>query len=98
MVDRAEPAESLTAATVWSRGLDNPTYLLSTDQIAAFLRGQSPRAESLLTGRRGAFLVSASLAMGSGDSSQWDIRSDLPHRCFKGGWIFYQAVPSRGYY
>jgi hypothetical protein len=77
MVDRAEPAESLTAATVWSRGLNNPTYLLSSDQLPAFLLGQTPRSENLLTGRRGSFLVSASIALESGDNCSWDIVAEV---------------------
>lgn len=77
MVDRAEPAESLVGATIWSRGLPNPTYLLSTDQIPGFLRGQSPRPEHILTGRRGSFLVSAEASMTSGEQLSWDIVAEV---------------------
>jgi hypothetical protein len=36
IVDKAEPAEALKANIVWSYGLDNVTYLLSSFQLANF--------------------------------------------------------------
>ena len=40
IVDKAEPSEALKANVAWSLGLDNPTYLLSSLQIAAFRKNQ----------------------------------------------------------
>ena len=37
---KAEPSEALKANTVFSLGLDNPTYLLSSLQLANFRRKQ----------------------------------------------------------
>lgn len=77
IVDRPEPAESLTANTVWCRGIAEPTYLLSADQLPAWENGQAPRAEPLLTGRRGAFLVAATQEIPAGGASSWDIVADV---------------------
>ena len=76
IVDHAEPAESLSANVVWSRGLPRPRHLLSTDQIPVFLRGQRVDNEFLLTGRRGAFLVTSSLTLPGGANVSWDIAAD----------------------
>ena len=38
-VDAAEPSEALLATTVWSAGLPDPRYLLSTRQLEPFRRG-----------------------------------------------------------
>ncbi|MGB5489686.1 MAG: hypothetical protein WBM76_02545, partial [Woeseiaceae bacterium] len=45
ITDRAEPAESLRANTVFCLGLDAPSILISSNQLQAFRVGQSPRAE-----------------------------------------------------
>lgn len=76
IVDKAEPAESLLGSVAWSRGLDSATVLLSHDQHAAFVQGSTPHSESFMRGRRGNFLVSASLELVPGEQTSWDIVVD----------------------
>ena len=40
IVDKAEPSEALKATTVWSKGLENTKFLLSTDQLRTYRSGQ----------------------------------------------------------
>ena len=40
IVDKAEPSEALKANIVWSFGIDNPTYLLSSLQLDNFRKGK----------------------------------------------------------
>lgn len=77
IIDRAEPAECLRATTVWSRGFDQPTVLLSERQVAAFRRGEPVSTEALVTGQRGAFLLATELPLAPGESRSWDIVADV---------------------
>jgi hypothetical protein len=52
IVDKAEPAEALKANIVWSYGLDNVTYLLSSFQLANFKK-YSPTARRRCKRRKG---------------------------------------------
>jgi len=70
-VDRAEPSESLTANTVWSMGLDAPVYLLSTQQLENFRRGESVGQEAHMHGVRGAYFVQSEAALPAGGSKEW---------------------------
>jgi hypothetical protein len=77
MNDQADPAESLAANIVWSRGLPTPTYLLGADQIPRFIETGAVDPEALLTGRRGAFLVVSTVLLDSAASVSWDIVADV---------------------
>ena len=56
--DRAEPKESFLALTAWHAGLPaSARSLLSTQQLRRFCQGAELEAETLMRGRRGAFLV-----------------------------------------
>ncbi|MGO8671508.1 MAG: hypothetical protein ACLQVD_09125 [Capsulimonadaceae bacterium] len=77
IVDRAEPAESLIASVVWCRGIENPVTLLSTDQRPDFIAGRPIKPQPLLTGRRGAFLISTTWTLDPGQSTSWDIVADV---------------------
>ena len=63
IVDRPEPAEALTANTVWTLGpasrinLTPRNILLSTQQIPRFRQGQSIHSEHLQKAVRGAYLA-----------------------------------------
>lgn len=75
--DQAEPSESLKATTVWSKGLETPTYLLSEQQITAFEKNKSIHTEFDVKGRRGAFYVSTTLELTAGESKEWHLVSEL---------------------
>ncbi len=61
--DQADPAESLTATTVWSRGLPGPTVALSDRQLREIRTGRGLEAEHLVTGRKGAYLESTTVVV-----------------------------------
>lgn len=75
--DKAEPSESLKATTVWSKGLDHPTYLLSEQQLKAFSQNEVVITEDDVKGRRGSFYVVDTLNLKSNESKEWIIVSEL---------------------
>jgi len=77
LTDRAEPSESLMATTVWQIGLDPGCYLLSNAQLDAFRQGRTPVQKTDSKGRRGAFLVHATLALVAGQEARWSIVADV---------------------
>lgn len=76
-VDRAEPSESLTANTVWSFGLDDPTYLLSSQQLERFRRGQPVKQETDVCGLRGAYFVKTEATLSAGEDLDWYIVAEV---------------------
>ena len=76
-VDRAEPSESLTANTVWSMGLDNPLYLLSTRQLENFRRGEPLRQETDICGVRGGYFVQSETQLSDGAGTSWFIVAEV---------------------
>ena len=75
--DRAEPSESLKSTTVWSKGLENPTYLLSEIQVDAFALNEKIETEYDIKGRRGSFYVSSKINLDVESSKSWVIVSEL---------------------
>ncbi|MCK8058951.1 MULTISPECIES: hypothetical protein [unclassified Fusibacter] len=75
--DKAEPSESLKATTVWSKGFDNPTYLLSEQQLAVFTKGNSIETEYDVKGRRGAYYVHDTLELSGNEKREWVIVAEL---------------------
>jgi len=73
ITDRAEPAESLKATTVFGLGLEAPTVLLSSEQVDAFRAGLPLQQESHKRGIRGAYLVSVPLELRRGERQRWQI-------------------------
>ena len=71
--DRAEPSESLRATTVWSEGLQGATHLLSVEQLDRFRHGQGVKAETLMRGRRGAYLLVTSLVLDPRAQKEWSV-------------------------
>jgi len=68
-VDRAEPSESLASTSAWCSAAG--TRLLSTQQQAAFRRGDALEEENLVRGKRSAFLIEQPLELGPGASASW---------------------------
>ncbi len=74
--DRPEAIEILRANTVWTTGLERPSVHLSIEAVDAFRAGERPRAETVLTGRRGSYLVTASLELSRAEYAQWHTVAD----------------------
>jgi len=71
LVDRAEPSESLRANTVWSTGIDNACYLLSSKQLENLRNGEKAQAESEAKGVRGAYFACSQMEITAGSSKEW---------------------------
>ncbi len=77
LTDRAEPSEALRASFAWSLGLDDPTVLLSKDQVDAFCVGDEIFEETSSRGKRNAFLLSASFEASAGTTHSWQTMADV---------------------
>ncbi|MFZ1456387.1 MAG: hypothetical protein WAT46_10130, partial [Saprospiraceae bacterium] len=77
IVDKAEPSEALKANIVWSRGLKDPTYLMSSLQLDAFRHGKDISTETDIKGEKGAYFISKKISLQSGSSSEWQIVADV---------------------
>ncbi|PFG58602.1 hypothetical protein ATG66_1156 [Vibrio sp. ES.051] len=75
--DRAEPAESLLATTIFSVDNDYGQRLLSSEQLNAFRKGSELRNESLTKGVRGSYLIHKSIKLESNQSKSWLIVADI---------------------
>ncbi|MDE0160844.1 MAG: hypothetical protein OXL98_03830 [Acidimicrobiaceae bacterium] len=75
--DLAEPAESLLASVVWSRGLDGAVTAMSDRQIRSFRSGEALEPEHLAAGVKGAFLTSAAARIGPDSPLRWTIVADV---------------------
>lgn len=77
LTDKAEPSESLKATVAWQVGLQNPTYLLCKDQVAAFCNGRSMTPEFDICGKAGAYLVTTSFVLSPTQTQHWHIVADV---------------------
>ncbi|KAA3623848.1 MAG: hypothetical protein DWQ02_23945, partial [Bacteroidetes bacterium] len=77
IVDKAEPSEALKANVVWSAGLDNPKYLLSSLQLNAFRKGISVREEQDVKAEKGAYFVQTEISLSAKAEKDWIIVADV---------------------
>ncbi|GAB4418707.1 MAG: hypothetical protein OHK0039_30420 [Bacteroidia bacterium] len=73
IVDKAEPSEALKANVVWSLGLNKPTYLLSSRQLAAFRHTGAVEAEHDVKGDKGSYFVQENLTLDAGATHRWSM-------------------------
>jgi len=71
IVDKAEPSEALKANIVWSLGIENPTYLLSSLQLDNFRKGNELFQEVDVKAEKGAYFISADLILEANETKQW---------------------------
>ncbi len=71
IVDKAEPSEALKANLVWSLGLENPTYLLSSLQVNNFRRGVQLHQEEDIKAEKGAYLINADVTLAANQEKKW---------------------------
>lgn len=77
ITDRAEPAESLRATTVFALGLPGARVLLSNSQLQDFRLGNGVQREPQTRGIRGAYFLHASLSLAPGEAHQWMLVADI---------------------
>ena len=75
--DKAEPSESLKANIVWSLGLENPTYLLSSLQLDAFRNQKAIRQETDVKGEKGAYFICADFILEKDARKAWKIIANV---------------------
>ncbi|ELV8624764.1 hypothetical protein QNF03_001400 [Vibrio cidicii] len=75
--DRAEPAESLLATTVFSIDNDYGQILLSSEQLGEFRCGEPIANEPLTRGVRGSYLINKTIKLTAGQSKHWLIVADI---------------------
>ncbi|MFM9826532.1 hypothetical protein, partial [Flavobacterium sp.] len=77
IVDKAEPSEALKANVVWSIGMKNPTYLLSSKQLPAFRKFQKVTGETDIKGEKGAYFITNELFLPHNASKEWKIIANV---------------------
>ncbi|MEN9335805.1 MAG: hypothetical protein RLZZ500_792 [Bacteroidota bacterium] len=77
IVDKAEPSEALKANIVWSLGMDNPKYLVSSQQVARFRKKMPIVTEYDIKGEKGAYFVVSESYIVKGNSLKWQIVADV---------------------
>ena len=77
LVDRPEPSESLRANTIWSFGLKNAHYLLSSTQLYKVRNGEKANPETEAKGVRGAFFVSSDFEIKTAETKTWYFVAEL---------------------
>ncbi|WP_394240769.1 hypothetical protein [Vibrio astriarenae] len=74
--DRADPAESLLATTVFSLGMPGE-ILLTSRQVGRFRKGLPLEQEMLTKGARGSYLLTHRMVLGANQSESWQIVADI---------------------
>ncbi len=77
IVDKAEPSEALKANTVWSKGLENPKYLLSSLQLDSFRSGADVSTETDIRAEKGAYFVVKAIKLKSTAKKEWTIVANV---------------------
>ena len=71
IVDKAEPSEALKANTIFSLGLENATYLLSSLQLQNFRNGKNIVQEADIKGEKGAYFISKQIELPYSEEKEW---------------------------
>jgi hypothetical protein len=79
IVDKAEPSEALKANIVWSLGIQNPKYLLSSLQLGNFRKGLAVTEEIDVKAEKGAYFVNTTITLDANASKQWMIVTNVNH-------------------
>jgi hypothetical protein len=77
IVDKAEPSEALKTNIVWSSGMKNVTYLLSSLQLDSFRKGKDIIEEIDVKGEKGAYFISKKIVLQPDSSQSWQIIADV---------------------
>ena len=71
IVDKAEPSEALKSNLVWSLGVKNPTYLISSRQLDAFRNGEELHQEVDVKAEKGAYFTIQDLSLEANAQESW---------------------------
>ena len=79
IVDKAEPSEALKSNIVWSLGIENPTYLVSSLQLDTFRSGGAIQQETDIKAERGAYFVASDIRLDEKGQKEWMLIIDVNH-------------------
>ncbi|MCH2195076.1 hypothetical protein [Kordia sp.] len=71
IVDKAEPSEALKANVVWSLGIENAQYLLSSLQLNAYRKRHPIQQETDVKAEKGAYFINAEIYLQASESKDW---------------------------
>ncbi len=71
IVDKAEPSEALKANIVWSKGLENPKYLLSSLQLPNFRKTGVIETEYDIKAEKGAYFIATDFIIQQEEQKKW---------------------------
>lgn len=71
IVDKAEPSEALKANIVWSLGIKDPKYLLSSLQLSQFRQGKELTEEVDVKAEKGAYFINTKCLLDSEAQKEW---------------------------
>ena len=71
IVDKAEPSEALKANVVWSLGLENAKYLLSSLQLDSFRKQHELVEESDIKAEKGAYFINSKIVLLAKETKDW---------------------------
>ncbi|CAL2080410.1 hypothetical protein [Tenacibaculum platacis] len=71
IVDKAEPSEALKANVVWSLGLENTKYLLSSSQLKSFRNKNKVQQEVDVKAEKGAYFVNKTIDLEANTEKDW---------------------------
>lgn len=77
IVDKAEPSEALKANIVWSHGLKDVIYLMSSLQLDTFRNGDGIKPETDIKGEKGAYFISKNVVLSDGETLSWQFVADV---------------------
>ncbi|WP_111708548.1 hypothetical protein [Lutibacter citreus] len=77
IVDKAEPSEALKSNIVWSLGIDNPQYLVSSLQLNNFRRGKEIQQEIDVKAEKGAYFIHFEIKLEAEAKKSWLIIADV---------------------
>ncbi len=75
--DRAQPAESLKATTVWMSGIKVKKYLLSSRQITSFKKNLTINQEIAVHGMRGSYFIISQIQLKPKSFSSWFFAAEI---------------------
>ena len=77
LVDKAEASEALKANVVWSKGLNNPKYLLSSLQLNNFRLGNTVQQEVDVKAEKGAYFLNSDIILEKESAKEWMIIANV---------------------
>ena len=77
IVDKPEPGETMYATSVWSQGLDAPIVSVRPEHLKRFRRCRGIVNETLLKGRKSAYLIRSNMTIAPGRQRHWYVIADV---------------------